>query len=86
MILLGEEFAFLTRVSDEGGSVARSAETARDQMIVRVLLRHLLLREKDGCLVITESGQHVLAIGEVRECASIRYVQIPEPIVPATGD
>jgi len=85
MILLGDEFAFLTYVSHEGGSVAIPQEGSPEQLLAKILTTLLLLQNAGERLAITPRGRHALATGEVREGVSTRYVQIPDLFEVASG-
>ena len=83
MILLSDEFAFLTYLSHEGGGIPLSERDLHDSAIVNSLLALQLLKVGDGQLALTDSGRKALEAGEIRDGVSLRYVTIPESCFPS---
>lgn len=78
MILLSDEFAFLTYLSHEGGGIPLSERGQHDAAIVNSLLALQLLKVGDGQVLLTDSGRAALETGEIRDGVSLRYVTIAE--------
>ncbi len=78
MILLSDEFAFLTYLSHEGGGIPQAERDQHDAAIVNSLLALQLLKIADGRVLLTDSGRAALETGEIRDGVSLRYVTVSE--------